>query len=116
MHFPGFKQADEFPNYYGLRVSLFIPSSHFEQWGLVVNEAMASGLPVLVSKACGCTSDLVQEGINGFTFDPYDVDGLARFMVRISSGEVDLQAMGEASQQISPTGLQKSLPKIYPER
>ena len=41
-----------------------------EQWGLVVNEAMASGLPVLVSKRCGCAADLVREGVNGFVFRP----------------------------------------------
>jgi glycosyltransferase involved in cell wall biosynthesis len=100
VHFPGFKQADELTKYYGLASVFIIPSSHFEQWGLVVNEAMASGLPVLVSNACGCAPDLVQEGVNGFTFDPYDVDRLARLMVRMSSGEVDLQAMREASQRI----------------
>jgi 1,2-diacylglycerol 3-alpha-glucosyltransferase len=100
VHFPGFQQAEELPVYYGLAQVFIIPSSHYEQWGLVVNEAMASGLPVLVSKACGCAPDLVQEGVNGFTFDPYDVEGLARLMVKMSSGEVDLQAMGEASRKI----------------
>lgn len=100
VHFPGFKQADELPYYYGLARVFILPSSHFEQWGLVVNEAMAAGLPVLVSRACGCAQDLVQEGVNGLTFDPYDVDGLARLMAKISSGEVDLRAMGEASRRI----------------
>ncbi|MGQ9921842.1 MAG: glycosyltransferase family 4 protein [Desulfobacca sp.] len=100
VHFPGFKQADELPAYYGLASAFIIPSSHFEQWGLVVNEAMASGLPVLVSRACGCARDLVQEGVNGFTFDPYDVAGLARLMIKMSSGQVDLQAMGAASRRI----------------
>jgi glycosyltransferase involved in cell wall biosynthesis len=100
VHFPGFKQADELTNYYGLASVFIIPSSHFEQWGLVVNEAMASGLPVLVSTACGCATDLVQEGVNGFTLDPYDVEGLARLMVNVSSGAVDLHAMGEASRMI----------------
>jgi 1,2-diacylglycerol 3-alpha-glucosyltransferase len=100
VHFPGFKQAEELPAYYGLAQVFIIPSSNFEQWGLVVNEAMAAGLAVLVSRACGCAPDLVQEGVNGFTFDPYDVEGLARLMVRMSSGEVDLTAMGKASQHI----------------
>ena len=61
---------------------------------------MAAGLPVLVSRACGCAPDLVQDGMNGFTFDPYDVEGLARLMVKMSSGEADLKAMGEASRRI----------------
>ncbi len=100
VHFPGFKQVDELTIYYGLASVFIMPSSHFEQWGLVVNEAMASGLPVLVSKACGCATDLVQAGLNGFTFDPYNVKRLARLMVKMSSSEVELDAMGNASRRI----------------
>ncbi len=100
IHFPGFMQVDKLPLYYGLASTFITPSSHFEQWGLVVNEAMASGLPVLVSRVCGCAPDLVREGVNGFTFDPFDLDGLARLMLKMSSGEVNLEGMGQASQKI----------------
>jgi glycosyltransferase involved in cell wall biosynthesis len=100
VHFPGFKQANELPAFYGLAGAFILPSSHFEQWGLVVNEAMAAGRPVLASTACGCAQDLVQEGWNGFTFDPNDEEGLARLMVEMSSGETDLKVMGEASRRI----------------
>jgi glycosyltransferase involved in cell wall biosynthesis len=100
VHFPGFQQIGELPLYYGLASVFILPSSHFEQWGLVVNEAMASGLPVLVSRACGCAPELVQEGVNGFTFDPLDKEGLARLMFRMSSKQADLEAMGKASQRI----------------
>ena len=100
VHFPGFQQIDHLPRYYGLAAVFILPSSHFEQWGLVVNEAMASGLPVLVSRACGCAPELVQEGVNGFTFDPSDREGLARLLLKMSSPEADLKAMGEASQRI----------------
>ena len=99
-HFAGFHQIDTLPLYYGLARCLVVPSSHNEQWGLVVNEAMALGLPVLVSRACGCVPDLVQEGVNGYTFDPYDVEGLARLMLMMSSETIDLKAMGEASRRI----------------
>ncbi len=99
VHLPGFKQIDELPGYYGL-ASCFVLPSLTDQWGLVVNEAMASGLPVLVSKKCGCARDLVQGGVNGFTLDPYDVYGMAHLMARMSSAEIDLRAMGEASQRI----------------
>lgn len=99
VHFPGFKQYDELPVYYGL-ASAFVQASTSEQWGLVVNEAMASGLPVLVSERCGCAPDLVRQGVNGFTFDPYDIDGLAGLMLRISDGQCDLAAMGRESRSI----------------
>jgi 1,2-diacylglycerol 3-alpha-glucosyltransferase len=111
VHFVGFKQMDELPIYYGLARCFIIPSSHFEQWGLVVNEAMASGLPVLVSRACGCARDLVQEGVNGYTFDPYDVAGLAQLMDKMSSGEHNLKAMGEASLNI----IAHWTPEVYGE-
>jgi glycosyltransferase involved in cell wall biosynthesis len=81
---PGFKQYSDLPAYYGLAAA-FVHASTTEQWGLVVNEAMASGLPVLVSNRCGCVTELVREGVNGFTFDPRDVEGLAKLMFRIST-------------------------------
>lgn len=96
---PGFKQYDELPTWYGL-ASAFVHASTTEQWGLVINEAMTSGLPVLVSERCGCAADLVQEGVNGFTFDPYDVDALTKLLIKISSEEVDIQKMGQASKKI----------------
>lgn len=96
---PGFKQYDELPLYYGM-AKAFIHASTVEQWGLVVNEAMACGLPVLVSNRCGCALDLVIEESNGFTFDPYDSEELTAFMVKMSSGKIDLEAMGQASLSI----------------
>mgnify|MGYP000866137409 FL=1 len=96
---PGFRQYDELPVYYAL-AGCYIQASTSEQWGLVVNEAMASGLPVLVSKACGCCEALVQEGQNGFSFDPLSVDEMAEKMRMISHGGCDLAKMGQASRDI----------------
>jgi glycosyltransferase involved in cell wall biosynthesis len=78
-----------------------VHASTTEQWGLVVNEAMAAGLPVLVSDRCGCAPDLVEVGVNGFTFDPCGVEELAGLMQRVAAmtdGQRD--AMGRASQRI----------------
>lgn len=96
---PGFKQYDELPVYYGL-ASAFVHASTTEQWGLVVNEAMASGLPVLVSNRCGCALDLVQEGVNGYTFDPCDAEQLAELMLRISARNFPLSGFGLTSREI----------------
>jgi glycosyltransferase involved in cell wall biosynthesis len=99
-HMPGFKRYDELPGYYGL-ASAFVHASTTEQWGLVVNEAMASGLPVIVSKRCGCAPDLVRDGVNGFTFDPCDVDELAGLLQRVAAmTDAQRHAMGRASQRI----------------
>ncbi|HET9367018.1 MAG TPA: glycosyltransferase, partial [Candidatus Udaeobacter sp.] len=56
VHLPGFKQYDELPVYYAL-ANAFVHVSKSEQWGLVVNEALASGLPVIVSNRCGCVPE-----------------------------------------------------------
>jgi 1,2-diacylglycerol 3-alpha-glucosyltransferase len=97
---PGFRQYDELPLYYGL-AGAFVLASMSETWGLVINEAMASGLPVIVSERCGCASDLVQDGVNGFTFDPCDVEELAGLMHQVAAmpdGQRD--EMAEAGHRI----------------
>jgi len=97
---PGFKQYPDLPAYYGL-ANAFIHASTTEQWGLVVNEAMASGLPVLVSNRCGCAADLVKEGVNGFTFDPFNVEQMAQLMFKLSDcNSTQLSAMVEASREM----------------
>jgi glycosyltransferase involved in cell wall biosynthesis len=97
---PGFKQYAELPLYYG-SAGAFIHASATEQWGLVVNEAMASGLPVLVSNRCGCASDLVKKGINGFTFDPVSSGQLAELMRRVAEMEPARRAqMGARSREL----------------
>jgi glycosyltransferase involved in cell wall biosynthesis len=95
----GFRQYAELPYYYGL-AGAFIHASTSEQWGLVVNEAMASSLPLLVSNRCGCVPDLLHEGVNGFSFDPDDLGQLSELMFRVSSGSIDVRAMGRSSLHI----------------
>lgn len=97
--FPGFKQYPDLPVYYGL-AKAYIQASTTEQWGLVVNEAMASGLPVLVSERCGCAPDLVEEGLNGYTFNPFDVAGLAGLMRTMTENEGNLAELGRESLRI----------------
>jgi Glycosyltransferase len=82
VHLPGFKSYDELPVYYALANAL-VHASTSEQWGLVVNEAIASGLPVIVSERCGCVPELVNG--NGFTFDPGNEHELAARLLEIAS-------------------------------
>jgi glycosyltransferase involved in cell wall biosynthesis len=96
VYFPGFCQYDELPPYYGW-ADAFIHASTHEQWGLVVNEAMAAGLPVLVSERCGCAPDLVADGENGVTFDPFDTDEIAEALGGIPTSESRRREMGRAS-------------------
>jgi glycosyltransferase involved in cell wall biosynthesis len=97
---PGFRQLDELPKFYSQAIA-FIHASTVDQWGLVVNEAMASGLPVLVSRGCGCAPDLVQEGVNGWTFDPTDEKEIARLMLQVGAMSPSSRAeLGIAGQRI----------------
>ena len=107
VHFAGFKNGEELFPYYAFAGCFVLPSTS-EPWGLVVNEAMASGLPVLTSSGCGCAPDLVQEGVNGFTFPADRARELAELLIRISEmPSSSRQAMGLASRRIiaeySPT-------------
>ncbi len=96
VHLPGFKPFTELPIYYGLAGAL-IHASTTEQWGLVVNEAMAAGLPVVVSRTCGCAPDLVSNGVTGFTFDPYDPAALTGALLAVAAPGFDRMAMGQAA-------------------
>jgi len=99
VHLPGFKQYEELPVYYAL-AKAFVHASTTEQWGLVVNEAIASGLPVIVSNRCGCVAELV--GDNGFTFDPLSEDELtARLLDMALLSDHDLERLREASRGIA---------------
>jgi 1,2-diacylglycerol 3-alpha-glucosyltransferase len=103
----GPKSYRELPTYYGL-ARAFVHGSTTEQWGLVVNEAMASGLPVLVSDKCGCARQLVVDGMNGFKYSPYDSSQLTKLMLHMTSAVDELPKMGETSLAIiSRYGLER---------
>lgn len=99
VHLIGAKGYSELPSYYAA-AGAFIHASTTEQWGLVVNEAMASGLPVLVSNRCGCAADLVKDGENGWTFDPTNEEQIADLMLKIASDETRRKEMGIRSREI----------------
>nr|WP_228038008.1 glycosyltransferase family 4 protein [Nodosilinea sp. LEGE 06152] len=97
---PGFKQISELPAYYGLASAFILPSIS-EPWGLVINEAMACGLPILASSQCGAIFDLVFPGINGSVFNPWESQSINQSMTSFSHYSVSLQKdMGQASQRI----------------
>jgi len=112
IHFPGFLQQKELLPYFA-HASCFIHASIQEQWGLVVNEAMAAALPILVSNRCGCYEDLIIEGVNGFGFDPENLQQLVELMLKISSGDIDIRNMGDAGlehiQKFSPNYFSQGL-------
>jgi 1,2-diacylglycerol 3-alpha-glucosyltransferase len=98
--FAGFRQVEELPFFYG-GAGAFIHAALSEPWGLVINEAMASGLPILSSKNVGAAEELVHHGVNGFTFDPENIEELAGLLMKMSQmRQEDREAMGEASRRL----------------
>jgi glycosyltransferase involved in cell wall biosynthesis len=94
---PGFRQINELPQFYA-RASAFIHPALSEPWGLVINEAMAAGLPILSSANVGAAEELVLDGRNGFRFDPLSAQAMAEAIVRLTALPAEqLAAMGEAS-------------------
>jgi glycosyltransferase involved in cell wall biosynthesis len=66
--FHGFQNQSRMPSLYAAADLLVLPSDHQETWGLVVNEAMACGVPAVVSDAVGCGPDLINPGRTGAVF------------------------------------------------
>jgi len=99
VHFTGILDQEEICRYLAFS-EVFIHAPYQEQWGLVVNEAMAAGKPVIISKRCGCRYDLVRERKNGLLFDPSSVEALCKMMVDVAVGKYDLKEMGHNSQRI----------------
>ena len=100
VYFPGFRQIGELPRFYA-HAGAFVHASTKEQWGLVVNEAMVCGLPVVVSERCGCAPDLVVAGETGFAFDPLDAAALRGLLGKVAgmTGE-QRAAMGAAGRRL----------------
>ncbi len=73
---PGFAQREELAVLYALAEAMVLPT-HSDPWGLVVNEAMVCGLPVIVSSVAGCAQDLVEDGWNGYAVPPHDPERLS---------------------------------------
>jgi glycosyltransferase involved in cell wall biosynthesis len=96
VEFAGFSQQDSVREYLRRSIALILPSVS-DQWGLVVNEAMASGVPVLVSSQCGCAQDLVKDGVNGIIFDPFRESGMAEAMMKMDRlDKLEWERMGNS--------------------
>lgn len=107
VHFVPAQPWQEVPKYMALADVLVLPS-YSEPWGLVVNEAMACGKAVIVSEKCGCANDLVKNGENGFTFNPFNVEQLRKSLAFFTSNPDTAITFGAVSKQL--------ITKFHPQR
>ncbi len=82
VHFVGFKNQSELPKYYAAADVFVLPSEN-EPWGVVINEVMCAGVPVIATREVGAAADLVIDGETGHLYDCGDVAGLARALEAI---------------------------------
>jgi glycosyltransferase involved in cell wall biosynthesis len=94
----GFRNQSELPEAYVAADALVLPSDARETWGLVVNEAMACGLPAIVSDSVGCAPDLVQDGETGALFPCGDGQALAAVIGRWADQREVVAAMGRRAE------------------
>jgi len=84
--FTGFLQKEQLAALYGKAYAMVFPT-HSDTWGLVVNEALASGLPVVVADVAGCSADLVEDGWNGRLVPSQSVEQLIQAMASLARDE-----------------------------
>jgi glycosyltransferase involved in cell wall biosynthesis len=94
--FPGFVHREDLAGFYALAEASILPT-HSDPWGLVVNEAMACGLPVIVSSVAGCATDLVDDGWNGYIVPPRDQERLGEALTSILTNPMLQKEMGTRS-------------------
>lgn len=116
--FAGFLNQSELPKIYG-SCDIFVLPSENEPWGLIVNEVMCAGRPVVVAGGVGCAADLVSEGLNGFLCEAADVDSLVRALepllanpdLRNQLGKASLEKIGRWGYEECRSGLKAALLK-----
>lgn len=96
VHMPGFRGYDELPALYALSEG-FVHVSTSEQWGLVINEAMAAGVAVVASSRCGATRTVIENGVNGFVTEA-DTGSIAKSLRSLFELSAEQRrAIGEAA-------------------
>lgn len=97
--FGGFINQAELPKIYAASDIFVLPSEN-EPWGLIVNEVMCAGIPVVVSGEVGCVADLVKDGVNGYQTKAGDVESLAIALEKLLADDIQRRKMGVASLSI----------------
>ncbi len=101
-------QIDEgLVRYFSFSEALLLPSTR-EPWGLVVNEALACGIPVLASNRCGCVPELVHHGWNGLLFDPTKQSEIVDTLLRFDQLDQETKAIWAQNSRMKATEFEPS--------
>jgi glycosyltransferase involved in cell wall biosynthesis len=109
VHFVGHVDMAAMPKYYAISDLCVLPSLR-DVWGMVINEAMACGLPVITTDKVGASADLVENGVNGYVVEAGDQTALLEAMRRLVADPVLRGRMAEDSRRrIRSFGLAQSV-------
>jgi glycosyltransferase involved in cell wall biosynthesis len=97
----GFLNQSQLGEPYALADCLTLPSDFPETWGLVVNEALATGLPCVVSNAVGCAPDLIRDGETGYVYPLDDIDALAMTLAKVRHRKAEGYDWGPACRKLA---------------
>ena len=96
--YEGFQPPDRLAEYFGKSDVFVLPSRH-DGWGVVINQALAAGLPIIASSAVGAALDFVENGVNGMLVAPNDVNSLYHAMETIASKPEIAREWGQRSRE-----------------
>ena len=99
VHFIGFVNQTEIPKHYAM-ADVFVLPSEFDPRATVVNEAMVSGLPVVITDRCGPAGDIARDGDNAFVMKFGDRDALREILDRLAADPDLRRRMGQRSREI----------------
>jgi glycosyltransferase involved in cell wall biosynthesis len=96
IEYAGFQAPEELPRFFA-RADVFVLPSRYDGWGVVVNQALGAGLPIICSDMVGAGYDLVEENVNGLKFRAGDATDLEGKMARLVTEPALLGPWGDAS-------------------
>jgi glycosyltransferase involved in cell wall biosynthesis len=96
VEYAGFQAPEDLPSFFS-QANVFVLPSRYDGWGVVVNQAIGAGLPILCSDAVGAGHDLIDEGVNGFRFKTGNADDLFAKMHYVASHPEKIGEWGAAS-------------------
>jgi glycosyltransferase involved in cell wall biosynthesis len=99
VHFLGFRNQSELPKFYAVS-NVFVLPSEDEPWGLIINEVMCAGKPVVATEEIGAVTDLIEHGKNGLTYQTGDVQALANHLLTLVEQPRLSEQMGARSREI----------------
>lgn len=94
VHFITFKSSEVLRQYY-IAADLFVLPTRYDPWGLVINEAMAHGLPVISTYSCGAGIEMIREGENGYLYKPEEIQALKIYLTELMKSPGKRASMGE---------------------